>query len=137
MIAKGITKAALEFAAASIGVSVTVTPLNQKDSRHRVKVNPSDFKNENGDRNYQRISLNYNGTERRVFAVCWHGFRDYFRACFEQYPDAVFTTALDKWEGSADFEARFPASGQTNIGSMVNPLRIVDACRCPDCGVAA
>lgn len=136
MIAKNITREQLEKAATEVGVSIDVT--TQKGTRHRVKVNPSEYalRNANGDRPYQRISLNHHGRERRVAAVCWHGFRDYFRACFAQAPDAEFKTALDHWRGSEDFERRFPASGDRNIGSQVQPLLIVDACRCPDRGWA-
>jgi hypothetical protein len=71
-----------------------------------------------------------------VSAVCWHGFRDFFRAVFAQVPEAVFQTAVDTWRGSEDFEARFPASGHRNIGPQIAPVMMADACRCPDRGIA-
>lgn len=133
MQARFITAEQLEAAAALVGVAVVITTLNAKGDRHRVKVNPLGAI---GERKYQRISLNMDGSERRVFAVCWHGFRDFFRACYAVAPDAVFRTALDVWDGSADFEARFPASGHVNIGSQFQPLMTADACQCPDRGMA-
>lgn len=133
MIAKGITAEQLRAAAAEVGVQVEISPLNEKGDRHRVKVNSGDWKDpETGDRKYQRRSPN---SDRRVAAVCWHGFRDFFRACFRQAPQAVFTTAMDKWEGSDDFEARYRQSGRRNIGSVMQPCRACDACSCPDAGV--
>ncbi len=134
MIIRHLSVSQIITAAEFVGLSVNIRTLNAKGDRHQVKVNPGDEKDANGDRSYQRIILNLNGGERRVAAVCWHGFRDFFRACFEFNPDAVFRTSLDVWAGLLDFEARFAVSGQTNIGSQFRPLRIADACRCPDRG---
>jgi hypothetical protein len=53
---------------------------------------------------------------------------------FEHEPDTVFRTALDTWNGSADFEARFRESGWRNIGSQFMPQNTADAC---DCGEGA
>ncbi len=137
MIAKDITRETLEVAAAEIGVTIQTTTLNQKGTRHRVKVNPGSWKDaDTGDRKYQRESAGYNGGSRRVAAVCWHGFRDYFRACFEREPNAVFRTAMDTWDGSEDFEERYRESGHRNIGSAYFPTGACEACRCPESGRA-
>lgn len=133
MIAKGITAEQLQAAADEIGVTLDMNPTNERGDRHRVKVNPGDWKDpETGDRKYQHRSWS---SDRRVHAVCWHGFRDFFRACFRRAPDAVFTTAMDKWDGSDDFEARYRQSGLRNVGSMVQPCLACEACSCPDSGV--
>lgn len=136
MQAKNITAEQLQHAAECIGVRADIRTLNNAGTRHRVKINPGTTKDDNGDRKYQRISLNYpSGSERRVTAVCWHGFRDYFRECFKAAPDAVFRTAFDVWNGSDDYEARYRENGARNIGSQVMPLAACDACRCPDSGL--
>ena len=132
MLASKVTQETLENAAAEIGVTVVVTPLSNTGLRHRVKVNPGEWKDEDGDRKYQRES----NSGRRIAAVCWHGFRDYFRAVFEIVPTAKFTTVLDTWDGSEDFEDRFVASGYKNWGSMYAPMYACEACRCPDRGRA-
>lgn len=141
MIASNVSRATLEDAASRLGVEVEVSTLNTKGTRHRVKVNPGGYLS-NGpyvtasgrkgtpNRRYQRISPN----GRRVAAVCWHGFRDYFRAVFEIEPKAVFRTALETWRGKEDFESRYRVTASRNIGSMMQPMMMADACVCPDAG---
>jgi hypothetical protein len=147
MLASGITREQLAKAAAEIGVAVVITTLNEKNTRHRVKVNPLVHESQRtasgnrragtkGDAKYQRISASMFGNGRRVHAVCWHGFRDYFRACFKLAPDAVFRTSMDTWRGAQDFEARFRASGHRNIGSQACPVMAAEACRCGEEGMA-
>lgn len=148
MIASGITAEALEAAAAEVGVKIERSALSGSGLRHRVKVNPSApaeaytpsgrrKRGERGDAPYQRLSASYfRALETRVNAVCWHGFRDFFRACFRRAPGAIFRTALDKWSGSEDFEARFRDSGHRNIGSRAAPICAAEACRCPESGRA-
>jgi hypothetical protein len=149
MIAKNVSARVLVSAAQKIGVAIDVHPLNQKGDRFRVKVNSQTtvdnyrdakskdgdtyrvrYSDERGDAPYQREAVGYGSAGRRVHAVCWHGFRDFFRAVFVDSPDAVFQTGLDTWKGSADFEARFASSGYKNIGSPIAPVAMVYACRC-------
>ena len=155
MIASNVTHEILESAAKKVGVALVVTTMNQKGTRHRVKVNsaPTDanyrmatardgrtyqvrFADERGDAPYQRESVGYGSAGRRVSAVCWHGFRDFFRAVYAETPGATFRTAVDTWKNTEDFEARFPASGHRNIGPRIAPVMMADACRCPDRGYA-
>jgi len=92
---------------------------------------------ERGDGKYQRLSSGYGrALEHRVFAVCWHGFRDFLRAVYRLEPNAVFYTAFDTWRGSEDFEARYQDSGFRNIGSQAMPISACEACRCPGAGHA-
>lgn len=129
----------IESAALKVGVRVDMKRLNEKGSQWQVKVNLGDTIANPGDRKkdwvkvYQRRSAGYQAG-RKVNAVCWHGFRDFFRACFEMTPDAKFTTALDTWKGSEDFEARYRNSGWKNIGSQMFPTCAAEAC---DCGEGA
>ena len=161
MYASKVSLSTLQRAADAIGVEAQIETLNAAGTRHRVKLNldtpialyrppckhhrtlrlldPHDprytcrcrrYQDEQGDAKYQRQSPE----GRRVNAVCWHGFRDYFRACFTLEPNAIFRTSLDTWKGSEDFEARFQRSGYKNIGSMMNPCAFAEACRCPEAG---
>lgn len=155
MIASRVTRDTLEIAAKEIGVSLDVTTLNAAGTRHRVKVNPLvpdacyrtatsrdgrtypvRYADERGDAPYQRESVGYGSAGRRIPAVCWHGFRDFFRAVYAMTPEAVFTTSVDTWRGVEDFEARFAVSGHRNIGPRIAPVPMADACRCPDRGYA-
>ena len=127
MIASGITKEQLLVAAFKVGVELDASRLNQAGTRHRVKVNPQ------RPNKYQRINAL---TGRRVHAVCWHGFRDFFLACFEQAPQAVFRTAMDTWNGAEDFEKRYRASGHRNVGSQMYPICAAENCQCGEEGMA-
>jgi hypothetical protein len=84
-----------------------------------------------GDAKYQRSSVS---SGNRVHAVCWHGFRDFFRAVYRVEPDARFATAMDTWKDAADFEARFRETGHRNAGSQMCPISAAEACRCPESG---
>jgi hypothetical protein len=147
MIASKVSAEVLLSAAREVGVSLDIRSLSAM--RHRVKVNPDRGSNpdaftpkgnrragEAGDLRYQRTSANATRDTSRVNAVCWHGFRDFFRAVYRRNPDAVFTTAMAKWAGSEHFEANFPASGMRNVGSAYMPMMAAEVCRCPESGWA-
>ena len=145
MLANGISREILESAANAIGVKAEIRATSNSGRRFRVKLYPivprealtkSGYrrKGECGDAPYQRISASAFSNDRRVHAVCWHGFRDYFRACFSAEPEAIFRTALDTWRGLEDFEARFRNSGGRNVGSQVRPVASAHACRCSESG---
>jgi hypothetical protein len=148
MVASNIRIETLTRAAEEIGVEIEVDPLSGSGKRFRVKIRPKvpaeaytpggrRRKGEKGDAPYQRTSAAVMFREnRRVHAVCWHGFRDFFRACFAVEPEARFYTALDKWKGSADFEARYRESGCRNIGVPIAPVFAAEACRCGEEGYA-
>ena len=133
MIANNINQQTLEEAAMVLGLRVEIQATSGSGRRFRVKVSPGEERDEEGDRKYQRISASM-GRERRVAAVCWHGFRDFFRECFAIEPEASFKTAIDHWKGSEDFEERYQASGRRNAGSMMYPISHAEACRCPESG---
>lgn len=128
MNAYGITEAQLTIAAHRAGVAIDKTEKNRDGTSWRVKVNPIPLS-----RKWQRIS---GATVRKVHAVCWHGFRDFFRACYALAPAARFKTAMDDWKNAEDFEARFASSGHRNIGSQTCPVMAAEACECPDSGYA-
>ncbi len=144
MLASNVSRVTLEYAARAVGVRADISPVGR---RFRVKLRPvvtpdmlapsgRRYRDERGDARYQREVVGYGSAGRRVSAVCWHGFRDFFRAVFAQESDAVFRTALDTWRGAEDFEKRFAESGHKNIGPRIAPVCIAEACRCPDRGIA-
>lgn len=122
-MASNVRLETLMAAAEEVGVSLDTSA---KGRQFRVKVNPGAKPNR-----YQRINAI---TGRKVNAVCWHGFRDFFRAVYRIEPNARFVTAVDTWSGSADFEARFRASGYRNVGTLTYPVQAIDNCTCPDSG---
>lgn len=67
---------------------------------------------------------------RATNAACWHVFRDVIRAVLTQYPDAVVTTGMARYDGLAGFERDYPATGSQNIGSMMQPAYMPEMCDC-------
>ncbi len=146
MIASNVSADTLKHAADTLGLTLDMAPLNVKGTRHRVKVNlgrnyrtpeialtrfGNRRKGAAGDYAYQRYSASAFAKDgRRVFAVCWHGFRDFFREVYKHEPNAVFQTAMETWRGSVDFEARHEQSASKNIGAPVRPVCAADACGC-------
>lgn len=70
---------------------------------------------------------------RRGPWACWHAYRDVMRAIFAEYPHAVITSAMARYEGSDGFENTYPATANRNIGSMASPAYASDLCDCNDC----
>jgi hypothetical protein len=134
MIASNVSEATLLQAAADCLLRLDITPLSASGRRFRVKVYPGDLRDSNGNHRYQRTSANALHPARRVHAVCWHGFRDFFRAAFRYEPEAVFRTALATWRGSDHFEAYFMETANKNVGSQMLPRRITDCCTCQEEG---
>lgn len=135
MIIRKTTIEAVEAAANSVGVAVDITDLSASRGGGRtlsVKVNLPDGPPGSPDdrERYRRIS--HRG--RRINAVCWHGFRDFFRTLFEYSPEAVVKTALATYDGPEGFEATYPSTGEGNIGSLWEPMAMADACLCVDSG---
>lgn len=135
MIIRKTTRDAVEKAANSVGIDVDTRDISASRGGGRtlnVKVNlPHGPDGAHNDRErYRRVS--HHG--RRVNAVCWHGFRDFFRTLFEYSPNAVIKTALATYDGPEGFEAVYPTTAEQNIGSRFEPLAIADACTCADSG---
>jgi hypothetical protein len=85
------------------------------------------------DRKYRRVSASFFNQGREIFAVCWHGHRDFFRALFAEFPEATATTHLlgtVRYTGD-NFEEIFPDTN-VNIGAPISPVYAADACKCPE-----
>lgn len=144
MTASNVTRETLEDAAAEVGIRVEVDTLSGSGRRHRVKAYPvvgtesytaggHRRKGEKGDARWQRTSAGWGHVgERRVHAVCWHGFRAFFRAVYRREPNAIFRTAAATYKGSEHFEAVHPATAYRNIGCAFQPVSMAEACRCEE-----
>ncbi len=71
---------------------------------------------------------------RRVAAVCWHGHRAFMQTLFHYAPNARLKSAAVQYDGHLEFWAKHNATGDRNIGSMMEPMAYRDAC---DCGMEA
>jgi len=83
-----------------------------------------------GDYKYQRTSASGFSPDRRVFAVCWHGHRDFMKELFERDPDARIKSMFADYRGKEQFEDKFEATGYRNVGSMMYPMQAREVCNC-------
>lgn len=67
---------------------------------------------------------------RKIAAACWHVHRDLFERIFSENPDARIKTAMADYKGEKDFSYKYPETGNTNVGSIANPLFADEACNC-------
>ena len=83
-------------------------------------------------KNYQRTGYynNKDGTPRKVNAICWHGFRDFFIELYQHNSNLRVVTANATYQNSFDFYKNYNQTGYKNIGSMVEPLEYNKACLC-------
>jgi hypothetical protein len=80
----------------------------------------------------QRRSASAFNSERRINAVCWHGYRDALVALFDAHPSVKVRTAMAKYLGKESFYAEFPRTGDQNIGSMAAPAYMPELCDCDE-----
>ena len=69
---------------------------------------------------------------KRMVAACWHAHRDVMAAIFDAFPDARLKTSLADYRGAGDFREAFPETYYSNIGSMMFPCYMGDACDCDE-----
>lgn len=86
---------------------------------------------------YQRVSVLRYGDDRqrRIYAVCWHGHRDFMRSAFAAGATRI-STSFTTYYGGEDFERNYRYTGHRNVGSMMRPQSACDVCTCPDSGEA-
>ena len=87
--------------------------------------------------NYVQFKVNLIGEtyrkyrhKRKVWAVCWHGFRDFIREVYKINSTATIITAYARYEDVTDFEVTYLDTGYIDIGSKCMPLLHQDACHC-------
>jgi hypothetical protein len=140
MKASNVALETLQAAAKKVGVVAEIAMLTKAGRTHRIKLRPlvrKEWRTPAGRlRRAMRPRFKYFRTKRDnpesllSSALCWHGFRDFFRAVFAIEPSARFVTMLATYDGAADFERVFPDTSEKNIGSQFAPVAIADACRC-------
>lgn len=83
-----------------------------------------------GDYKYQRTSASGFRPERRVFAVCWHGHRDFMRALYARDPEARIKSALADYKHSDHFEGTHEDTAYRQVGSQMYPMQMREVCNC-------
>ena len=82
------------------------------------------------ERPYRRLSTSWMNPERRVFAVCWHGYRDFLVRLFEEFPEAQVRTAFANYKGLDSFIELYPDTAWRNVGAPIYPLYAAEVCEC-------
>jgi hypothetical protein len=62
--------------------------------------------------------------------ACWHAYRDVLALLFTEHPTAIVRTGLEVYRGAAGFLADYPATGDKNIGSQMQPATMPEMCDC-------
>lgn len=60
--------------------------------------------------------------------LCWHGFRDVFRAVMAVNPEARIQTGKTVYKGAQGFEDTYESTGDVNVGSMFQPAYMPEMC---------
>ena len=117
MIIRGLLEQQLTECAENVGVNLYNIRKSGRGFRFQLKLKGEEYRR-------------YSNSGRKVAAVCWHGHRDFFREVYDINSQATIITMLARYENSEHFEQIYPTTGNTNIGSIFNPLSIQNACQC-------
>ena len=128
MIIRNTTQTQLELCARAVDVDLNfdMHPMNKSKTAWRVRLIPS----RDNPRKYGRLSASAFSHGRRVHAVCWHGYRDFFKELYFICPTATVITKLGRYKGVEDFNEKFEATGNKNMGAPIAPVMVRDACEC-------
>ena len=111
--------------AGKLGIDLDMNQVSGNCYRVKLKLGPT--------KKYQRLGFmkNKNGSTRKINAVCWHGFRDFLIELYNISGNNFrVVTAQTTYNNKDDFYIKYPATGENNIGSMIEPLHYEDACNC-------
>ena len=111
--------------AGKLGIDLDMSQVSGNCYRVKLKLGPT--------KKYQRLGFmkNKNGSRRKINAVCWHGFRDFLIELYNISGNNFrVVTAQTTYNNKDDFYIKYPATGENNIGSMIEPLHYEDACNC-------
>jgi hypothetical protein len=117
-------KSTLWTIAGKLGIDLDMNQISGNCHRVKLKLGPS--------KKYRRLGFmrKKDGTRSKVNAVCWHGYRDFIIQLYKISPDFRIVSAQATYNNKEDFYSKYPATGQNNIGSMVDPLPYEEACYC-------
>ncbi len=113
---KGLTISQLELCASKIGIQLYDARINNDYVLCRLQLKSEQYRK-------------YKGT-RKVWAVCWHGYRDFFIEVYKVNEDSIIDTMFAKYNSLEHFYYTYPETGNINVGSKMNPIPHNKACQC-------
>lgn len=127
---KGVTHTRVKEIISAVGENYDGNIVVHQDSKP-LGVNDYGFRGRVVARKSRTHGARESWSGRATVAACWHAYRDAIRAVLTEFPHAVVTTSLARYEGLAGFEAQYPRTADKNIGSMVQPAYMPDLCSGP------
>ena len=113
---KGLSLSQIRQCASKVGVSID--NVKSKGNFFQFKVNLIG-------EHYRKYKF-----DRKINAVCWHGFRNFMREVYKVDSQAIIVTGYAKYNDKDHFELTHYKTGVVNVGSQFKPLEFSDACRC-------
>jgi hypothetical protein len=98
--------------------------------RHGLRLQVKDIDGPGARRHSYMYMLGHAQKPGRSRFACTHAYGHLFVALFERCPEARVHTAMADYRGARDFLEKYPAVLDTNVGSMMFPLRYGDECTC-------
>ena len=98
--------------------------------RHRERLMVRDIDGPGARRHSQMFRFGYGKRPRRSRYACAHTYGFFFVAVFERNPDARVHTAKTDYRGYREFLDKYLDVLDSNVGSIMYPLRYADECTC-------
>jgi hypothetical protein len=135
MIISGISRMDLEsardVASTLLGNQLVFSQFHSYGTeRHQVQLQVADIDGPGARRHSHMSMLGYGKRPRRSQYACAHCYGFFFVAIFERNPDARVRTTKADYRGAYDFLNKYPDVLESNVGSIMYPLRYADECTC-------
>jgi hypothetical protein len=135
MIISGVTysdlEAARDVASRALGNEIMFPEFSSySPKRHRVRLMVRDIDGPGARRHSQMFRFGYGKRPRRSRYACAHTYGFFFVAVFERNPDARVHTAKTDYRGYREFLDKYLDVLDSNVGSIMYPLRYADECTC-------
>lgn len=107
-------------------------PLNGKGTAYAFTLRPDkDTRDkETGFCQWQRVSSSWSRQGRKVWAVCYHGHKQFLRVLFEKEPSCRVVSSMATFDGQEDFLRNAWEVAEKNVGSIMYPISYGETCNC-------
>jgi hypothetical protein len=136
MIISGVTRedleAARDVASAALGNQLIFTRFDSYSAtRHVISLQVKELDAPGARLHLHSYYLGYAWKPRRSRRACGHAFGAFLTAIFERAPGARVQSTMNTYSGYKDFLEHYQDVLDTNVGSVIFPIRFGDLCNCP------